>query len=181
MSRVGKQPIIIPDGVEVNIENEIVKVKGPKGELMVKLIKNVFVEMVDKEIRVKIADETDGKQLALWGLFRSLINNLVVGVTEGFIKELEINGIGFKAEVRGNILVLNVGFSHPVNFEIPEGIKIEVKANVIAISGIDKHLVGETAAIIRKIKKPEPYKGKGIKYMDEVIVRKVGKTAGKTE
>ena len=123
----------------------------------------------------------DKKQRALWGLFRSLVANMVEGVVNGFKKELEINGVGYKAEIKGGNLVLAVGYSHPVEVKMPEGIKIEANKNVITITGIDKQLVGETAANIRKIRKPEPYNGKGIKYIDEVIKRKVGKTATKGE
>ncbi|MEK7167828.1 MAG: 50S ribosomal protein L6, partial [Patescibacteria group bacterium] len=126
---------------------------------------------------LSIKDEKERKQKALWGLFGSLIRNMITGVTVGFTKQLEINGIGFNAAVNGKNLLLNVGFSHPVNFAIPEGIEIKVEKNLISVSGRDKQLVGEISAQIRKIKKPEPYKGKGIKYLNEHIIRKAGKTA----
>jgi len=181
MSRLGKMPIEIPSGTQVKFENGFVIVKGPKGELKTKIHQLVKVEITDKEIKVSVNDPTTVREKALWGLFRSLIKNMVTGVNELYSKKLEINGVGYKAAVSGNKLTLNVGYSHPVVYEIPAGLKIEVQANILVISGIDKYLVGETAAQIRRIRKPEPYKGKGIKYSDEVIRRKAGKTAGKTE
>lgn len=179
MSRVGKNPISLPAGVEVKIDNQNVKIKGPKGELSVDIHPNVKVACVDQKLILTIEDALDNKQKALWGLFRSILNNMVKGVTIGFEKKLEINGIGFKAQVSGQKLILNVGFSHPVDFDLPAGISAKVDKNVITITGIDKQLVGEVAANIRKIKKPEPYLGKGIKYIDEIIRRKAGKSAGK--
>ena len=174
-------PIELPKGTQAKLESGFIIVKGPKGELKIKLHDLVKVDVSDKEIKLSIADMSKGKEKALWGLFRSLIKNMVVGVNEGYAKKLEINGVGYKAAISGSKLTLNVGFSHPVIFELPAGIKAEVQANNIIISGIDKQLVGETAAQIRKIRKPEPYKGKGIKYSDEILRRKAGKTAGKGE
>jgi large subunit ribosomal protein L6 len=139
----------------------------------------VSVELSEKEISVKVKNTDSKKEKSFWGLYRSLINNMVVGVAEGFEKKLEIIGVGYRAAASGNRLDINAGYSHPVIFELPEGISAAVEKNVITISGSDKQLVGETAARIRKIRKPEPYKGKGIKYADEVIVRKEGKAAGK--
>lgn len=179
MSRLGKLPIKLPDTVEAKIENNFIVVKGPKGELKQELNNIVKVDIVDGEIQVSINDITDKKEKAFWGLFRSLINNMVVGVTDGFEKKLEVNGVGYRVAISGKKLTLNVGYSHPVDFMLPEGIDGAVEANVITISGFDKQLVGEMAAQIRKVRKPEPYKGKGIKYVDEVIIRKEGKTAGK--
>jgi large subunit ribosomal protein L6 len=181
MSRVGKKPIIVPDNTEVKLTDSEIKVKGPKGELSRELHPLVNVVLIDKQILVTVKDENDNRAKAFWGLYRSLINNMVVGVTEGFSKQLEINGVGFTASISGNKLVLKVGFSHPVEFELPDGIEGAVDKNIITISGIDKQLVGEVAANIRKIRKPEPYKGKGIKYLDEIIRRKVGKAAVKAE
>ena len=181
MSRLGKLPIEIPKGTEVLLEHGFIIVKGPKGELKTKLHKLVKVEITDKEIKVSVNDPTKVEEKSLWGLFRSLIKNMVVGVNEFYTKKLEINGVGYKATVSGNKLTLNVGYSHPVIYELPAGLKVEVQANNVIISGIDKYLVGETASQIRKIRKPEPYKGKGIKYSDEILRRKAGKTAGKTE
>ncbi len=181
MSRVGKKPILIPQGVEVKIIGSEVIAKGPKGELKTKMHEIIKTEITDKEIKLSIADQTIGKNKALWGLFRSLVKNMVVGVNEGYTKKLEINGVGYRAAVSGNKITLNLGYSHPVVFDLPIGIKAEVQENNIILNGIDKQLVGETAAQIRRIRKPEPYKGKGIKYSDEILRRKAGKTAGKTE
>ena len=175
MSRIGKKPISIPDKTEVKVEDKKVIVKGPKGQLEQLLPNKVFVEVNGSEILIKVENETIREQKALWGLFRSLVFNMVEGVVNGFSKQLEINGIGFKAEVSGKNLLLNVGFSHQVVYPIPQGIEISVEKNVITIYGADKQRVGQTAAEIRAIKKPEPYKGKGIKYIDEVIHRKAGK------
>ena len=183
MSRVGKEPIKIKENVEVTIEKGgefghiIVKVKGPKGELEQAVRKGIDVEV--KDGNVIVTRKNDEKKLkSLHGLYRTLINNMITGVTEGFQKELEIVGVGYKAEIKGDILELSLGLSHVVEFKIPQGIKIEVndKTN-IKINGIDKHLVGEVAASIRAIKKPEPYKGKGIRYKGEQVRRKAGKAA----
>jgi len=181
MSRVGKKPIEIPAGVQVQIEDQEIKVKGPKGELSQIIHSAIKVEQKEQELIVTIKDKSQKNANAFWGLFRSLVNNMVVGVTEGFTKQLEINGVGYKATVKGNKIVLILGFSHPVEFDLPAEVKAEVEKNILTISGIDKQLVGEVAANIRKIKKPEPYKGTGIKYVDEVIRRKVGKAAVKSE
>ncbi|MDD4900489.1 MAG: 50S ribosomal protein L6 [Patescibacteria group bacterium] len=181
MSRLGKLPIELPQGTQVKLESGFIIVKGPKGELKTKLHESVKAAITDKAVTLSIGDQTKVKDKALWGLFRSLINNMVTGVNQPYSKKLEINGVGFKAAVSGSKLTLNVGFSHPVVYELPAGIKADVQANIITVSGIDKYLVGETAARIRRIRKPEPYKGKGIKYSDEILRRKAGKTAGKTE
>mgnify|MGYP000050082782 CR=1 FL=1 len=179
MSRIGKNPIVIPSGVEVKIENGIIEVKGPKGVLTQVIHPLVKIEKIENSIIIKIQNESDRLQKALWGLFGSLIKNMIIGVTNGFVKKLEINGVGMKASISGKKLILNVGFSHPVEFTIPQNIEITVDGNVITVSGIDKQLVGETAAQIRKIKKVEPYKGKGIKYVGEQFIRKAGKAAVK--
>ncbi len=182
MSRVGKQLIDIPAGVEVKIENGQVKVKGPKGQLNEKLHPNVNAEVKEGKIQVKVQDETDKDQRALWGLFGSLIKNMILGVTVGFSKKLAISGVGFRAAVSGQKLNLNVGYSHPVEFAIPAGIEVKSENEIITVSGASKQLVGEVAAQIRRIKKVEPYKGKGIRYIDEHVRRKSGKTAtAKTE
>jgi len=177
MSRLGKLPIEIPEKTEVKIQDDFIIVKGPKGELKQKLNPLAKVEIKDKEVIVSVKDEKDKTSRAMWGLFRQLINNMVAGVNEYFEKKLEINGVGYRAAISGNTLTLNVGYSHPVDYKLPDGISGNVEKNVITISGIDKQLVGETAAQIRKVRKPEPYKGKGIKYIEEVIRRKVGKAA----
>lgn len=181
MSRLGKLPISLPTGTEAKIENNIIIVKGPKGELKQELNSLVKVEIVENEIIATIKDKTDKKEKSFWGLYRSLINNMVIGVSEGFQKKLEINGVGYRSSIAGQKITLTLGFSHPVEFVLPAGISGQIEGNVITISGADKQLVGELTAQIRKLKKPEPYKGKGIKYIDEVIRRKEGKTAGKGE
>ncbi|MDA3839826.1 MAG: 50S ribosomal protein L6 [Patescibacteria group bacterium] len=181
MSRLGKLPIELPSGTQAKIDGDFIVVTGPKGELKERTNKMVKIDISEKEIVVSIKDIESKKEKSFWGLYRSLINNMVVGVNDGFEKKLEINGVGYKVALQGRKLVLNVGFSHQVDYELPEGITALVEANIITISGIDKQLVGEAAAQIRKVKKPEPYKGKGIKYIDEIIRRKAGKTAGKTD
>ncbi len=181
MSRIGKKPIIIPEKVELTLEKHKIVASGPKGKIQLDIHPHVHVEKQENTLIVGVEHPEDHKDAALWGLFRNLIFNMVHGVTEGFSKELEINGIGFKAEVKKDILVLQVGYSHPVEYKIPMGIEIKVTKSIINVSGIDKQLVGQTAAEIREIKKPEPYKGKGIKYVDEVIRRKAGKAVTKSE
>jgi len=179
MSRIGKKPISIPAGVDIKMDGNFVIVKGSKGILKQQIHPNVVVKIENNEITINVAEPENHKDRALWGLYRSLLNNMVVGVTTGFEKKLEINGVGFKAAASGKKLTLNVGFSHPVEFHVPETINCSVEKNIISISGSDKQLVGEVAANIRKIKEPEPYKGKGIKYVEEVLIRKAGKAAGK--
>lgn len=180
MSRIGKQIIQIPNGVQVSLQGNDVMVKGPKGELKYTHLNNVKVVIDNNQISIQPVDETQETK-AFWGLTRTLVNNMVVGVSEGFKKELEIIGVGFKAQVQGNLLTMSLGFSHQVEYKIPTGVTIEQrkeKNEILTVSGISKELVGQTAAQIRAFKKPEPYKGKGIKYMNEVIIRKEGKTAG---
>ena len=176
MSKVGKKPIIIPDDVTVTLEGRNVTATGPKGTLSYELTELVEIKIEDKTLSVNPLG-TSRSFRAMHGLTRTLINNLIVGVSTGFTKDLEMKGVGYKAVPGDKVLVLSLGFSHPINFPIPEGITIEVKKNTISIIGIDKQLVGETAAQIRRLRPPEPYKGKGIKYADEVIRRKAGKTA----
>lgn len=177
MSRVGKKQIDIPKAVQVKIDGREINVKGPKGELKLIVHPNVLIEQNENAINVNVKDTEDKAERSLWGTSRKLISNMIEGVLNGFEKKLEVNGVGYKVSVSGNKIVLNVGFSHPVNFVLPDGISGAVEKNVITVSGVDKQLVGEIAAQIRKIKKPEPYKGKGIKYADEQIIRKAGKTA----
>ncbi len=181
MSRIGKKPIIIPQGVTVSLEGKTVTVKGPKGELTQVLHPKVSVALENQEIKVLVENSEATDQRALWGLFRTLLNNMVEGVNRGFSKQLEINGIGFKAQLERDKLILNLGFSHPVEYAIAPGIQITVEKNLITIAGIDKQKVGQVAAEIRSLKKPEPYKGKGIKYLDEVIRRKAGKVVKSSE
>ncbi len=175
MSRIGKQPIPVPTGVSVNIEGQHVKVKGSKGELELNVLDDIEVVLEDNTINVNNRIETK-KVNAFRGLTRSLINNMVTGVDKGFVKKLIIEGVGYKASVEGKKLTLNVGYSNPVDFEIPKGVSADVEGSKISLNSIDKDLLGLTAAKIRAVRKPEPYKGKGIRYEDEHIVRKVGKS-----
>jgi large subunit ribosomal protein L6 len=177
VSRIGKQPIPVPDGVEVSVEPELVRVKGPKGELSERVAREIDVRQEDGD--VVVARPTDrGEHRALHGLTRSLIANMVQGVTEGFEKRLEIQGVGYRAQLRGKAIELSVGFSHTVPVEAPEGIEFEVpQPTQIVVRGISKQEVGEVAARIRKVRPPEPYKGKGIRYEGEYVQRKVGKRA----
>lgn len=179
MSRIGKQPVNIPQGVEIKIEPSRIIVKGPKGELTQALHPAVILERKENQLFVTVKNPDEKSQKSLWGLFKRLIANMVIGVTDGFSKKLEVNGVGYRAAVSGKNLNLQLGYSHPIDFLIPAGIEIKVEKNVITVSGSDKQVVGQTAAEIRMLKKPEPYKGKGIKYSDEVIRRKAGKTAAK--
>ena len=180
MSRVGKKPITIPSGVDVTISGQTVVVKGPKGELQETLNNAVSFSIVDvdggKEVHVTVGNEEEKNDRAQWGTARALIANMVTGVTDGFSKKLEVNGVGYRVNLQGRNLVLNVGFSHEVRVDLPEGIDATVEGNVITITGANKHDVGSLADSIRKIRKPEPYKGKGIKYAEEVIRRKAGKS-----
>jgi large subunit ribosomal protein L6 len=178
MSRVGKQPIELPEGVTVDIDGTKVVVTGPKGTLEQTLMPGF--ELVQKENRLELTITGDEKALSKYhGLMRTLIANMTIGVSEGFTKILEVNGVGFRVTIQGQDLVLNLGYSHPINFTAPEGIGLSVDQTTITVSGIDKQKVGEVAAEIRAFRKPEPYKGKGIKYQGEVIRRKAGKAAAK--
>ena len=180
MSRIGRMPITIPAGVEVSIaEGNLVTVKGPKGTLTQKLHPDMVIEKNGAELTVKRPSD-DKAHRSLHGLTRTLLHNMVVGVTDGFKKELDVNGVGYRVAMEGGKLVMNLGYSHQVIMEAPEGITIETpSANQITVSGSDKQLVGQFAAEVREKRPPEPYKGKGIKYSDEVIRRKVGKTGVK--
>ncbi len=179
MSRIGRMPIAVPAGVTVDVaENNKVTVKGPKGTLERVLAKEMEIKVEGAEIVVSRPNDLK-KMKSLHGLTRTLLNNMVVGVTSGFEKKLEVNGVGYKAAKAGKKLTLSLGYSHPVEMEDPEGIETVVEGNVITVKGIDKEKVGQFAAEIRDKRRPEPYKGKGIKYADEVIRRKVGKTGKK--
>ncbi len=184
MSRIGKLPVPITDKVDFSIgADNLITVKGDKGTSTLKIHPSISVEKNENEVVVKRASDMK-EDRALHGLYRALINNMVVGVTDGFVKKLEIFGVGFKVAVSGDILELNLGYSHPIFFVPPEGIKIEVdtkssKQPILIVSGIDKELVGQVAAKIRSFRKPEPYKGKGIRYVGEQIRRKAGKSAAK--
>lgn len=179
MSRVGKKPILIPNKTKVSYKGRVVSVEGEKGKLTRTIHDAVNLDVQDNEIRVTMEKETREIR-ALQGLTRSLVSNMVTGVSAGFERVLEINGIGYRAEVSGNQIVLNLGYSHPVNFDIPKGISVEIdRNNTIKLSGIDKEALGQMAASIRRLRPPEPYKGKGIKYAHEKIRRKAGKTGAK--
>ncbi len=178
MSRIGKKPVVIPDGVKITQEGNFLKIKGPKGELEQQIHPNISIEIVENQVNV--TRPNDSKQnKSLHGLSRALVQNMVTGVTDTYKKTLDIVGVGYKAELKGKDLLLNIGYSHPIFLIPPEGVTLEIPTPTqIIISGIDKQLVGLVAAKIRAFRKPEPYKGKGIKYSDEHIVRKAGKTAG---
>ena len=180
MSRIGQAPIDVPAGVDVTIDGRVVKVKGPKGELTRTVPATITVQKIDSALVVERPDD-ERESRALHGLTRSLVNNMVVGVTDGFRKNLEIVGVGYRAEAQGpNAIRLALGFSHPVNVKAPEGITFEVPVPTqIVVSGIDKEVVGQVAADIRSIRKPEPYKGKGVRYLGEKVLRKAGKTGKK--
>lgn len=175
MSRIGKKPIAVPSGVEVKIDGQTVKAKGSKGELSITLVDDVTAQMTDDGVAISPVGETK-RARSMWGMSRTLVQNILVGVSEGYKKELEINGVGYRAAMKGKSLSLQLGLSHDVNYDLPEGIKIECPSNTeIVVSGIEKQVVGQVAAEIRSYRPPEPYKGKGIKYKDEYIFRKEGK------
>jgi large subunit ribosomal protein L6 len=175
MSRIGKKPVSVPKGVTANIEGQTVTAKGPKGQRAVLLVDDVTVAMTDGGIKIDPRDETK-RARAMWGMSRTMVQNIVTGVTEGFEKRLEINGVGYRAVAQGKNLNLALGYSHDVTFPVPEGIQVQTpKPTEIVITGIDKQMVGQVAAEIRRWRPPEPYKGKGVKYSTESIFRKEGK------
>ncbi len=176
MSRVGKLPIELPEKVSVKVADKTVVVTGPKGEMSREIPAGIEVEIKDGQVSVS-TKRSDKKSKSLHGTIRALIANMVKGVLEGWVKKLDLVGIGYRAEMSGDTLVLNVGYSHPVEIKSPKGITISTVKTSVTVEGIDKEVVGQTAAIIRKVRPPEPYKGKGIKYQDEVIKRKPGKAA----
>jgi len=178
MSRIGRTPIEIPAGVTVELTAEQVVARGPKGELKVALMPGLKVEQNDNVVTV-IRDIENAETQRTYGLQRTLINNIVVGVSQGYERRLEINGVGYRANVAGQTVNLTLGYSHPIAFELPQGIEAKVEKNIIVITGADKQQVGQVAANIRALRKPEPYKGKGIKYVEEHIRRKAGKAAAK--
>jgi large subunit ribosomal protein L6 len=180
MSRIGKKPIPVPKGVEVKQVGNAVTVKGPKGSLTTALVPGIGVSIENNVVTFTRGDE-ENKSRATHGLMRALVANNVLGVTQGFKKELDIVGVGFRAEVKGKEVVFQLGYSHPIRFPVPKGIEVAVdgKSGHITVTGIDKQQVGQTAAEIRSLREPDPYKGKGIKYSDEIIRRKAGKAAGK--
>jgi large subunit ribosomal protein L6 len=181
MSRIGKKPVAIPAGVTVEVKGSVVVVQGSKGELTITHLPEVTVKVQDGNVIVERKGDSDDDR-ARHGLTRQLIANMIIGVKDGYEKRLEIIGVGYKAQIKGKTLVLSLGFSHPINFAIPVGIEIrqdEKNGNILSIRGIDKQLVGQVAAVIRGMRPPEPYKGKGIRYTDEYVRRKAGKTAAK--
>jgi large subunit ribosomal protein L6 len=182
MSRIGRKPLEIPKGVQVSITTDIVSVKGPKGSLNVNRHKAIDVKQTkdedQKDVLVFERNAEDGPTRAAHGLMRALVANSVKGVTDGFTRSLEINGVGYKVEVKGPALTLSLGYSHPIEYKLPEGVSAKMDKNVLVLSGIDRQVLGGAAAKIRSFRPPEPYKGKGIKYVEEQILRKVGKAAG---
>ncbi len=179
MSRVGKKPIPIPANAKVKLEGDLLTVSGPKGELKRRLHPKVQVLLEGGKTLTVAVGESSREARSLHGLYRVLIANMVTGVTQGFQRVFEIVGVGYRAELKGRTAVLNLGYSHPVNFELPEGIDAQIDRTKITLSGIDRELLGQTAAIIRGFREPEPYKGKGIKYANETIRRKAGKAGAK--
>lgn len=176
MSRVGKKPIMVPQGVKVEIDNQEVSASGSLGSLSYTAPEDVSISFENNAIELKIADKSSNKARSMWGLSRAMIANVITGVSQGFSVKLLIEGVGYRAKVDGNLLALDLGFSHPVFYQIPADIKIEApKPTELSISGKDKQRVGQIAADIRSLRKPEPYKGKGIRYENEVIIRKEGK------
>lgn len=178
MSRIGRKPITVPAGVEITEVNRIITVKGAKGELQVTLLPGLAIAQDGDQLQVSMTEETVETQKT-FGLVRTLIDNAVIGVSKGYERQLEVNGVGFRVAVAGRKINLSLGFSHPVEFNLPDGVEAKVERNLITLSSHDKQLVGQVAANIRALKKPEPYKGKGIKYVEERIRRKAGKTAAK--
>lgn len=176
MARIGKQPIPIPEKVKVSYSDRCITVSSDKGTLSRTVHGDVDLEVKEGNIHVVVGNSSDRKIGALHGLYRALVNNMVQGVSKGFERSLEVNGIGYRVEAKGKTVVLNVGFSHPVNFELPDGVTAKVEKNVLTLASIDKELLGQTAASIRHIRPPEPYKGRGIKFSEEHIQRKAGKT-----
>lgn len=176
MSRLGKLPVTPPAGVEVTFADGVLTVKGPKGTLTQEVKKEVAITITDGVLTLKpVSDSLEAR--ALWGTYASILRNMITGVTEGYVKSLQIEGVGYRAEANGKKLNISVGFSHPVVIEVPEGIEVTVEKGEITIKGFDKHAVGQFAANVRKVKEPEPYKGKGIRYKGEYIIRKQGKKA----
>jgi len=178
MSRIGKVPVVIPDKVEVIVKSPLITVKGPKGTLSFSHNSLVGVELAGKQLNVKPVDDSKEAK-AQWGTARTQISNMVTGVSTGFVKSLEFNGVGYKASVSGSTLQLSLGYSHTIDFPLPQGITAKVVKNQIDIEGANKELVGQVAAKVRSFREPEPYKGKGLKYTTETIIRKAGKAGGK--
>lgn len=181
MSRIGKQSITIPKGLEVAVQGSKIIFKSPKSQKELETHDRVNISLKDGVLSFGLKeDSSEGLNLnAFWGTYRALANNIVIGLTSGFSKQLEINGVGYKAAVKGKILELSLGFSHPINYEIPDGVEVNIDKNIITLKGNDKQQIGQIASEIRAFRPPEPYKGKGVKYVEETILRKAGKTAKK--
>lgn len=178
MSRIGKKPITIPSGIEVKVEHNTIHISKGKHKIALDTFGRVQLKFENGSL-VFAPNGTESKDRAFWGTYRALTSNIIEGLDKGFSKQLEINGVGYRAAVKGKVLELNLGFSHPIQYDIPEGIEMVVDKNILTIKGIDKQQVGQVAANIRSFRPPEPYKGKGVKYADEVIIRKAGKTSKK--
>jgi large subunit ribosomal protein L6 len=178
MSRIGKKPIPIPKDVKIDLKEDLLSVKGPKGELQRRIDSKVIVNIANDEVLLSVKDETKESR-SFHGLYRALIANMVTGVSQGFERVLEIVGVGYRGEISGRKAIFHLGYSHPIEYQLPEGIDAEIERTKITLRGIDKEILGKTAADIRSFRKPEPYKGKGIKYSEEVLRRKAGKTGAK--
>lgn len=179
MSRIGKQVINIPKGLDVSLQGTKLIFKNAKMQRELETYDRVEISLKDGNLSFGLKDSENLKAKAFWGTYRALANNIVIGLTSGFTKQLEINGVGYKAMIKGKVLELMLGYSHPINYDIPDGIEMSLEKNILTIKGTDKQQVGQIASEIRAFREPEPYKGKGIKYVDEVILRKAGKTAKK--
>ncbi len=178
MSRIGKKPVSIPSGVDASINGAIISFKKGNVQKDLDTKNNVDMKLEDSNL-IFISKGDDRQSKAFWGTYRALAQNIIIGITDGYTKKLEINGVGYRAAVKGNVLELQLGFSHPINYDFPKDVQISVEKNEVTIKGNDKQVVGQIAAEIRSFRPPEPYKGKGVKYSDETIIRKAGKTAGK--
>jgi len=177
MSRIGKQPVTVPGGVEIKIQSDSVVVKGPKGELISPLFEGITIAQEGDSLNLQCADLNNKVMKSKYGLARALLANVITGVTKGFERVLELRGVGYRAQVQGRSLNLSLGFSHPVLYALPEGVEANIEKSLITLSGIDKQKVGQTAAEIRAFRPPEPYKGKGVRYVDERVIMKEGKKA----
>ncbi|KIM10449.1 MAG: 50S ribosomal protein L6 [Sulfurovum sp. FS08-3] len=178
MSRIGKKPVVIAKGIEVSVDGSVIRAKKGNLEKSLETHGRVGIEVNDTEVVFSCVGNTK-ESAAYWGTYRALFNNIIIGLDQGFQKSLEINGVGYRASIQGNKLVMQLGYSHDINYEIPQGLEITVDKNVVVIKGSDKQAVGQVAAEIRDFRPPEPYKGKGVKYSDEKIIRKAGKSSGK--
>lgn len=179
MSRIGKKIINIPNGLNVSLEGSKILFSNGKVKKELETYNRVVIDLKDNILSFGLKQDGNAESIAFWGTYRALANNIIVGLSEGFTKQLEINGVGYKAALNGKVLELSLGFSHPINYNIPNDVEINIEKNIITIKGVDKQQIGQIASEIRAFRNPEPYKGKGVKYVDEVIIRKAGKTAKK--